>query len=144
MRLTQAEFRHFTKTYVRPLANDLGLRDWIIDVERTEQDADVDGSFQRLATCEPCFGRKKARIEFYEPFWNLEPPVQKATLIHELLHCHFFPLLDIVRKDLPDQLGSSAFDLLYGGFLRQLEYAVDGIAAEIARLSKGIPDPDIG
>lgn len=140
---TKAAFRRFTRGYARPLADDLGLRDWTLTIQRTDEDESRQGS-EVIATCYPTYGRKHAEITLHPPFWALTPEDQKHALIHEFIHCHLAALQHQVEHDLKDHFSDSAYAAFFDSFRRNLEYAIDGLAAEIARLSKGIPDPDIG
>ena len=141
-RPTKAAFRRFTRGYVRALADDLGLRDWSITIDIVDEDDQREHNAV-IATCHPCYGRKLAEIQLHPPFWDLPPDRQKYALIHEFMHCHLAPVQSQVEHDLKDHFSDSAYGVFFDSFRRNVEYAVDGIATEIARLAVKIPNPVI-
>lgn len=119
--------------YVRRLADSLGLQDWTFTLTWDCSDDDA----AAVVTC--IDGRKHATIAFAADFGQTDPLQQRAVVVHELIHCHLASAQNIIRDDLTKHLSQATYDALYDGFLRQLEYAVDGLATPVAR---GLPLPD--
>ncbi|MCE5322134.1 hypothetical protein LLG46_02335 [bacterium] len=116
-------------SYIREVADKLRLRDWEF-VLKDEPPEDEDVSAEIV----PIEGRKRASIYLCTGFRELSPEEQRHTIVHELLHCHLESATDIIRLDLWEHrvLSQNAYDILIGGFRRQIEYAVDAIADAIA------------
>ncbi|MCE5200832.1 MAG: hypothetical protein ABFD54_05755 [Armatimonadota bacterium] len=115
--------------YIREVADKLGLRDWeLILKDESPQDEDA------LAEIVPVEGRKRASIYLNKNFRDLSLGEQRHTIVHELLHCHLKSATDIIRLDLWESrvLSQSVYDVLIGGYRRQIEYAVDAIADAVA------------
>ncbi len=113
-------------SYLRLLANRMGLRDWTIHVS---DEAPVNGD----AAASACitYGRKFISIRF-DPAWASDSPETfRQTCVHELLHAHLAPLQWAVQNaELP--LGAPAYHLLRASHHDALEVAIDAIASEWA------------
>jgi hypothetical protein len=130
--------------YVRACANEIGLRDWTLTVDITDQEDlratdDHDGDDQVWgAACDPVKGRKYATIKFGTP--NIERLLEgdledfRQTVAHELTHCHFAPLWDQMRLDLHKAglLSQPVYDIFIASAERNLEYGIDAMADAIA------------
>lgn len=115
--------------YVRALADDVGLRDWWIDLMH-----DPPLHNDALATCTPTFGRKLAQVHVCHEFRHLEPVKQRWILVHELLHCHFAATQDMVRgRRLEATLGELVHGHFSADWMQAHEYAIDAIACEWAK-----------
>lgn len=119
--------------YLRDLADQLGLRDWWIELLHEPSDDDA------LASCLSTYGRKLAQVSVCREFRNLEPVKQRWILVHELLHCHFAVTQDVVRGA---RLRATMGELVHAHFeadwMQAHEYAIDGVACEWA---KSLPLP---
>lgn len=134
MKLTVARRRAFG-TYVREVADRVGLRDWHLDLcygsptlSRPDYAQD-----DFTAICEPTEGRRHAVITFSaEIVASAEASVDREwlrqTVVHELVHLHLSALTSTVRRDLCDRLASDAYHLFERGFTRHLEHGIDAIA----------------
>ena len=111
--------------YVRWLANELGLRDWTITIHYGGISED------EFAVCSPTFGRKGADISLCEDFRDMEPVVQRHTLIHELLHCVFAQEQEFIRKDTKDIFGLTVWEVFFAAYTSMHEYAIDGVTDAI-------------
>ena len=112
--------------YVRWAANELGLRDWTVEVR-------AGGCEERaFASVDPTEGRRYAVITFCDEFRQLTLDEQRNAVVHELLHCHHAAATDIVRLDVCQQMSQAAYDVMFGGFKRQIEYMVDALADAFA------------
>jgi hypothetical protein len=120
--------QHTLEVYIRTLADQLGLRDWEIDLD--EHLPDVEDA---VATCWCVYGRRSATISVCERFRRLSATRQRVVIVHELLHCHFEHCSQIVREDAA--LGSmrrEEAELLDAAFTRAFEYGIDATAVAIA------------
>ena len=111
--------------YCRQLADILHLKDWSIDViEELPSGSDA------IASCAPVSGRKYAVIRLAEFFLTDTAAQQRHTLTHELLHCHFAPMMRLMEST--DSFGNAE--------KLTMEYFVDGLADAIAPL---LPMPPV-
>jgi hypothetical protein len=123
--------------YIRWIADEMGLRDWTFDLIVEEPPPrphdDTDGEHVYGATCQPIPGRKVARLVFAP--WHRQSPKEdlRATVVHELTHCHFFGLWDTMRCDLLQTMGQGEYDMFIAGSERQMEYGVDAMALSLAK-----------
>jgi hypothetical protein len=131
--------------YVRYCADEMGLRDWTLKVDLRVSDADLretddhDGSSEVWgASCDPVRGRKYATIAFgLEVIDGLLIDDRRVdfrqTVAHELTHCHFAQLWELLRIDLLEAgISQHVYDVLIKGIERNMEYGVDGVADAIA------------
>jgi len=122
--------------YVRVLANTLGLTDWEIELE---QGCDLPSDC--LARVHVPTGRRIATIKLGDQYETISREDQRATLVHELLHCHFDPLTDLNVRTLPDGLGAAAWDVFQEAHELLLEQAIDATAVAVAEF---LPCPPEG
>lgn len=122
--MTEAEWKCLGD-YARERADDLGLRDWWVRIEKVSSEEDA------LASCRVIRGRRLVYIRVCEGFREEKPDEQRSTIIHELLHCHMAAMEWVVSAT-ESALGSSAYAICHEGFTDALEHAVDGIAESIA------------
>ncbi len=108
--------------YVRSCADALGLRDWLIVVDRTPCD---DGS---NAQSYLVYGRKLARLSFCRDFRDHKPEHQRQTVVHELIHCHFAAVDNMAEHDLEPQIGNAAASVFFASFPQ-----ADGVRRRRAR-----------
>jgi hypothetical protein len=122
--------------YVRCVADDMGLRDWTLKVDTTgkikRSKKGADGE-EWGATCAPIPGRKYATITFADDRRDDDLDDLRQTVVHELVHCHFYGLWDTLRRDTLDLIDSQqTYDTLIAGVERHMEYGVDAVAEAIA------------
>ena len=121
--------------YVRAIANELELRDWTITIAHDSPDDSV-----YAATVECTYGRKSATIKFCENFLTSHSPEQqRATVCHELIHCHF-KAIEWAYNNLQSDLSPSLFRMGWQGINDQLEFGIDAMADAVA---KHLPLPSI-
>lgn len=132
--LTKAERVEWGE-YLRESADRLGLRDWTIDLCRTldDEEPDDEGNFA-MATCAHTYGRRHAVIKLHEKFLERRPDEQRHYIAHELTHCHFAPVWNQTRDDLTTLLGKPADTVFWAAWRQNMEYGVDGVAEQLARL----------
>ena len=116
--------------YLRDL---LCLSDWTLRLSDENPEEDT-----TLGMIEPLTGRKVAYIYLKDDFCDMSIEDQTHTLVHELIHLHHISATDIVRIDVEKVISRTAHHLLWGSFMRQMEYCVDGLADAFSRLVKEI------
>lgn len=112
--------------YLRALADELGLRDWSIELH---DQLDTDECYAST-TCTK--DSQAARIALGERFVNDPPATQRETLLHELLHCHFDAGHQFVLDSMGELIGRPAVTVLDRGLRSHVERTVDAIAVAIA------------
>lgn len=127
MKLTAADRAALT-TYVRTLADALGLKDWKITIEKEPSDDDCDASIQGV------YGRRIGMLWIHRDFRTFSSDRQRQTLIHELLHLHFEPMRHHVENLLEASTAVSPemFDLVESVLSTGAEYGIDTLAEAIA------------
>lgn len=131
--------------YVRYCANEMGLRDWTLQVDLSTAD-DIrevdnhDGDDQVWgAACDPVRGRKFAAIilgpRVIESLLEGNRDEFRQTIAHELTHCHFAPLWEMMRHDLWEGrlMTQDTYDVFIKSAERNLEYGVDAMAEVVAQ-----------
>jgi hypothetical protein len=115
------------RTYLRELADLVGLRDWTINVLETPP-----SNPEHAASIDVRYGRKYVNIDFL-PEWASWPAEDlRQTCVHELLHCH----INHVRwpiNNIQELVGHAIYTPLYESVTDYIEYAVDAIASEWAK-----------
>jgi hypothetical protein len=110
--------------YVRQLADMMGLKDWVIEI-----DDDPPFNAGAIATARICEGRKNLILDLSSSFLEKEDdrPYQRHTIVHELVHCHLGQMNEVLRQMLDaDQFAIHRINM---------EFTTDGIAeAWAARL----------
>src|SRR5215207_4796861 len=114
----------------------MGLRDWDITII-----ANADLPDSCLARCRIALGRKAAEIMLGAEFDKESAEGKRATMVHELLHCHFSRADEVVDETLPDLLGDPVYKTFYTGFNLAMEVSIDAVAVEWA---KSMPLPPEG
>jgi hypothetical protein len=105
----------------------LGLSDWEVELV-TGADLPDDC----LARINIPTGRRTAEIKLGEEYEKSSPEEKRATLVHELLHCHFDPLGDLAHRALPQTIGEAAWHVYEEASDLLLEQAIDAVAVAIA------------
>jgi hypothetical protein len=112
--------------WVRVAANTVGLTDWDFELVDEHLPNDV------MARINIPTGRRHARIMLGEQYHLSTPHEQRATIVHELLHCHFDAVGDLATRTLPDILGLAAWSVYEEANELLTEQAVDAIAVAFA------------
>lgn len=114
--------------YVAYAKGELGLRDWTINIR-----FDIPKGDRRGGTNYSYFGRKVADLRFPKNFHKQGANEIRSTIVHELLHCHFAPLVNAAdnykRAFKLTKKTAEVHDLM---FTQNMEYCVDAIATEWA------------
>ncbi|MFM7087984.1 MAG: hypothetical protein ACKOW9_00400 [Candidatus Paceibacterota bacterium] len=115
--------------YIAKLQGILRLRDWeiIIDFEP------ISIGENAYATITPEIDQRRATLQFSELFFKQPHHALRQTLIHEILHCHFFWMESMVERMLhgvSEEVGRAASPAVTS----QVEFIVDSIADAFAPL----------
>ena len=118
--------RRIVKGYIREIADLLGARDW--DVALRNEPCDDDWNAQvRLI-----YGRKRAEVRVHRYFAEMDAERIRQTIVHEVVHFHFAATSNQAEHDLKGHLSEQARDVFFSGWLRNLEYGIDGLAVAVA------------
>lgn len=128
-----AENRSWFDPYVRKIADLVGLRDWLIDLD------DALPGEGALAECEPTYGRRHAVMRFAP---EVNPAELRNTVVHECIHCHF-ALIDWNRNSIQGVVGTPVWITWDGAYSDAKELAIDAIATAWAA-SLPLPEPPGG
>lgn len=139
--MTKAD-RKALMEYVRWIADHMGLRDWRFSILHDPCESSA------LAICTPTEGQRMAALEFAADFRELDPDVQRMTVVHELLHCHHAHTQDIARLHTTQFMGQHAYDAFHQTYRLVHEYAVDAVARawaeDLPRIDWPKPKPKRG
>jgi hypothetical protein len=102
-------------SYVRELADLMGLRDWTVHVS-----PDLPDNPKHGAEADCTFGRKIVSVAFSDAFFRTSRDSQRATVCHELVHAHIAQLHHLLHRILPDPQ--------WEPYYVAMEYAVDAMA----------------
>ena len=113
--------------WIRRAANTIGLTDWAIEYVWDEELPE-----HVLARVSIPRARQAARIRLGSEFRVSKPEEKRATLIHELMHCHFEPMSEYVSETLPMAIGKPSFHVFETAYDLLAERAIDAIAVAFA------------
>lgn len=115
--------------YVTYLQGELKLLDWEITVDFTE--TAVDGA---IATMSPFENQRKVVLQFGEDFLNQTESEIQQTLVHELLHCHFFSLHHSTEATVESLAGRKALKAYAPSLNSLIESTTDIMADAVSPL----------
>ena len=121
--------------YIRSLADDIGLKDWTIELKR-DGPANSDAGASMITIC----GRRIVWIRLGFGFYSGTPEDQRHYVLHELLHVHLDDV-DTAIWQAKEIIGSDTFTLMEKVVKDRLEFAIDTIAASIGH-AYPVPDSD--
>lgn len=113
--------------YVRHVANEMELRDWTLQLLTAPCDPDYNAHVHIV------YGRKLAQIAVDSDFRSFSPEKQRATIVHELVHCLLEPATNMALNDVQPHLGLVASRIWEDSFRRSIEYSTDAIADALAK-----------
>lgn len=116
------------ESYVRMAADTLGLKDWRTAVARDPaQD-------EHYASAQFTFGKRLVKIYVNKEFRTYEPAVQRDAIAHEIVHCYFDPLSDVLRDELAHlgRLNDGELAAIRRAHLRAEELSVDALSRLVA------------
>jgi hypothetical protein len=112
--------------YLRSLADEMGLRDWIVGIADVPPDVEDCNASITIP-----HGRQYAMVHMAPGWEERDVDSLRQTMVHELLHCHFAPL-QWVTDSTASTLGMAAFQILSSAHNTAEEVAIDTIAREWA------------
>jgi len=124
-----------TEEYVRAIADEIGLRDWRIHVDSSDE-------MESLGQCRTVGQRRIAYLTFVN---HDDAEELRDTVLHELLHIILNPLF-LPIENVKSTLGEPLYNATYNSHIDHLERAVDTLSASLAPLfplPDGKPSPDI-
>lgn len=113
-------------TYLRELADLMGLRDWRVVLSRNPPE-----HAQHIACATRTYGRKVVTIQLSEDFFAQDDETRRHTCVHELLHAHINMVYDVIGN-VSGALGSVTYGILDGAMDDAVEIITDGIADALA------------
>jgi hypothetical protein len=129
--------------YLSELKDLMGLRDWWVEVDWSSPPAPEEEGYESFTTeatmsCTPRQRHGVLRLspDFIDEYRDKD--YVSMILVHELVHCHFAALREVMRTgSLLKHVGQAQYDALGHHFDEQWEYAIDAIArAWVKRLPK--------
>lgn len=116
--------------YVNSTKKMLHLSDWTIVMQNEPCSSDC------LAETDVITGQHLAKMYLSKTYTKDTPENLRATIIHELLHCHLSPISELsveILKPLADELGGSrVIKSAINGIEYETERSIDGISEAIA------------
>ena len=116
--------------YVNSMKKMLHLSDWTIIMQNEPCSSDC------LAETDVITGQHLAKMYLSKTYTKDTPENLRATIIHELLHCHLSPISELseeILKPLADELGGSrVIKSAINGIEYETERSIDGISEAIA------------
>lgn len=118
--------------YARRLADMLGLKDWTIGLSDLSVDAPTGDELEpAIAQIKVTSGQQLARIRVGPGFTTGTPADQRSAIVHELLHCHLWPVEEAIDS-IDELVGTSVAHVVEYVHHLAVERAVDAIAVAIA------------
>jgi len=115
--------------YLAKLQGILRLRDWEIVIDFTP----IPVSEEAYATITPETDQRRATIRFSDIFFHQPSQALRQTLVHEMLHCHFFWMESMVDRML-NGISEEAARAATPAITAQVEFIVDAVADAFAPL----------
>lgn len=116
--------------YVNLMKKMLHLSDWVIVMQNEPCSSDC------LAETDVITGQHLAKMYLSKTYTKDTPENLRATIIHELLHCHLSPISELsveILKPLADELGGSrVIKSAINGIEYETERSIDAISEAIA------------
>lgn len=124
--------------YVNKLKNMMGLSHWTILMQTKPCSPDA------LGETEVIHGQHLAKMYLHKDFRKDKPEDLRATIVHELLHCHMAVIEEAVNEMLkpdPDDPKSKAIHKMVTSLIDyECERIIDGLAES---MGKWMPTPDM-
>jgi len=121
-------------TYVRAMADEVGLRDWTFTIMREPAKGDDLG-----AEITVTYGRRHANVSVCRDWNSLPDHERRHIVVHELLHC--FTNAPHMRTEvmLEDLVGAAVWPVVEASLRMDMEHVTDAIASALA---KHLPLPE--
>jgi hypothetical protein len=125
--------------YVYSMAKIMKLQDWKIKVKWDKFCDEFDDAY---ATNTPVGDSRHCEIRFSERFLELDDQEMTQAVVHELLHCYYFPVEDYTEEMFSKATDEKSAELFSIGHTKLMETAIDGIADGIANVVPNFKLPD--
>lgn len=125
--------------YVYSMAKIMKLQDWKIKVKWDKFCDEFDDAY---ATNTPVGDSRHCEIRFSERFLELDDQEMTQAVVHELLHCYYFPVEDYTEEMFTKATDEKSTELFSIGHTKLMETAIDGIADGIANVVPNFKLPD--
>lgn len=120
-------------------ADQMGLRDWGLNLRWEPSHIGDDGNKDCFARIEVEGNMRRATIWLHEDFAHMPEDEQRRVLCHEMLHIHLAPLMEIGEDTLADLVGTPVNNLFVEEMHRAVERACEAMAMNWSRHLDEIP-----
>lgn len=124
--------------YVNKLKNMMGLSNWTIMMQTKPSSADA------LGETEVIHGQHLAKMYLHKDFRKDTPEDIRATIVHELLHCHMAVIEEAVHEVLKPDPDDAKAKAIHKMVISLIEYENERIIDSLAEsMGKWMPVPDM-
>jgi hypothetical protein len=124
--------------YVNKLKNMMGLSNWTIMMQTKPSSADA------LGETEVIHGQHLAKMYLHKDFRKDSPEDIRATIVHELLHCHMAVIEEAVHEVLKPDPDDAKAKAIHKMVISLIEYENERIIDSLAEsMGKWMPVPDM-
>ena len=124
--------------YVNKLKNMMGLSNWTILMQTKPSSPDA------LGETEVVHGQHLAKMYLHKDFRKDTAEDFRATVVHELLHCHMAHLSEVVSEILQAEESDQKGQAILKATVNVLDYEIERIIDAISEsLGKWMPLPDM-
>lgn len=124
--------------YANKLKNMMGLSHWIIHMSPKPCNVDA------LGETEVIHAQNLATIYLHKDFRKDTPEDIRATMVHELLHCHMSHISEVVHEILKPEEDDQKGKAIHKATVSVVDYEIERIIDAISEsLGKWMPTPDM-
>ena len=124
--------------YVNKLKNMMGLSHWTIIMQAKPSSVDT------LGETEVVHGQHLAKMYLHKDFRKDKPEDIRATIVHELLHCHMAIIEEAVHEVLKPDPDDAKAKAIHKMVISLIEYEHERIIDSLAEsMGKWLPVPDM-
>lgn len=124
--------------YANKLKNMMGLSHWTIHMSPKPCNADA------LGETEVIHAQNLATIYLHKDFRKDKPEDIRATMVHELLHCHMSHISEVVHEILKPEEDDQKGKAIHKATISVVDYEIERIIDAISEsLGKWMPTPDM-
>ena len=124
--------------YANKLKNMMGLSHWTIHMSPKPCNVDA------LGETEVIHAQNLATIYLHKDFRKDKPEDIRATMVHELLHCHMSHISEVVHEILKPEEDDQKSKVIHKATISVLDYEIERVIDAISEsLGKWMPTPDM-
>ena len=124
--------------YANKLKNMMGLSHWTIHMSPKPCNVDA------LGETEVIHAQNLATIYLHKDFRKDKPEDIRATMVHELLHCHMSHISEVVHEILKPEEDDQKCKVIHKATISVLDYEIERVIDAISEsLGKWMPAPDM-